>query len=391
MNDVTLNLHEVIKKQLDQESFDVVNVIPIPHHSDRMVRLRTLQEVLEDLHDSTDHRGTLEFIVQVKPKNEQSNSPAKVEPASQKQIPESIYLPDGKLNTPYLIRNADLLFDSGDFSLARNIYKTILATGEQTSSVLYRLGRCFEAESKLEEAKTHYEDSVAYHPTLEAYQRLAALLIRQSKDLQAAEVMERALNMKEVPRTIRFEIHKACGNCWTRAQKVEEAERNFKKALEINPSADSVRANLGALYLQGNKFSEAKRHFRDAMASNPKNHQALSGLGSCCLAEGDKKSAHDYFSQSLEIELNNPTAVFYLVKCAYEIKSYAVAARLLQEYIQIAPVNTNLLYSLAGLQFHLGRIADAKATTLRILELQSQHSGAKELLNRIEKYSGPSN
>jgi tetratricopeptide (TPR) repeat protein len=94
--------------------------------------------------------------------------------------------------------------------------------------------------------------------------------------------------------------------------------------------------------------------------------------------------------QSLELELNNPTAIFYLVKCAYEIKSYATASQMLLNYIQIAPVNTNLLYSLAGLQFHLGRISEAKETTLKILELQSQHAGAKELLNMIERYASPS-
>jgi hypothetical protein len=51
-------------------------------------------------------------------------------------------------------------------------------------------------------------------------------------------------------------------------------------------------------------------------------------------------------------------------------------------------VNANLLYSLAGLQYHLGRIADARATTSRILELQPQHAGAQELMNMIQKASG---
>jgi tetratricopeptide (TPR) repeat protein len=392
MNDLTYNLHEVIRNQLHQTNFDVIGLIPVPSHSDRMVRLRTLQEILEDLQDSSTGNETLEYLLQIRPKHPQQPQPQKTEnnASSNKPSPESIYLPNGKLNIPYLIRNADLLFDAGDYALARNIYKTVLTSGEYTSAALYRLGRCFEAEGKIEESRANYEDSIAYLPTLEAYQRLSALLIRQGKDQQAAEVMERALNLKEIPHSTRYELYKACGNCWTRAQKSEDAERNFKKALEVNPAADEVRANLGVLYLQGHKISEAKRHFRDATASNPNNPQALSGLGSCCLAEGDKKSAHDYFAQSLQIELNNPTAIFYLVKCAYEIKSYAIATKILQEYIQIAPVNTNLLYSLAGLQFHLGRIAEAKATTSQILELQAQHGGAKELLNMIERYAGPS-
>jgi len=389
MNDVTHTLHEIIRKQLHQSDYDIVGIVPIPAHGDRMVRLRTLQEMVEDFEESNE-QGTMEYLLQIKPKHQQLAPAQKNETPVVKSTPENIYLATGKLNVPYLVKNADLLFDAGDYGLAKNIYKSILKSGEYTSIALHRLGRCFEAEGKHEEARVHYEESIAYHPTLDSYQRLAASLVRQNKDQQAAEVMERALNLKDLSNSFRFELYKSSGNCWTRAQKAADAEKNFKKALELDPSADEIRANLGVLCLQSNKIGEAKRHFRDAIASNPKNHQALAGIGSCSLAEGNKKEAHDYYAQALEIEINNPTAIFYLVKCAYEIKSYSAAARILESYIQIAPVNTNLLYSLGGLQFHLGRIQEAKATTLKILELQSQHAGAKELLNLIERYSGPS-
>lgn len=381
MNDVTQSLQELIKKQIHQEQFDVVGIVPIPATGDRMVRLRTLQEILEDF-DTSNEKNTVEYILQIKPK-----PVAKVETAPPKNPTENVYLANGKLNFPYLMKNADLLYDTSEYALARNIYKTILKSGEFTSVALLKLGRCFESEGKIAEAKAHYEESIAYHPSLEPYQRLSVLLIRQGKDQQAAETLERALNLKDLSSSIRFEFLKSCGNCWTRAKKTEEAEKAFKKALELQPSADDIRSNLGVLHLQNNKIGEAKRNFQDAIASNPKNPQALSGLGSCYLAEGDKKSAHDYFSRSLELDLNNPTSIFYLVKCAYELKSYATAARILGEYIQISPVNPNLLYSLAGLQFHLGRMSESKSTTLKILELNPKHAGAKDLLNMIEKYT----
>ena len=104
------------------------------------------------------------------------------------------------------------------------------------------------------------------------------------------------------------------------------------------------------------------------------------------LAEGRKREAHDHFARSLEAELNQPTVIFHLVKCAYEIKSYATAARLLASYVDIAPVNANLLYSLGGLQFHLGRIDEAGRTVARILRIQPSHSGAGELQKLISRF-----
>jgi tetratricopeptide (TPR) repeat protein len=115
---------------------------------------------------------------------------------------DGTYLATGKLNVPYLMQNAEILFDAGDYALARKIYKTILQSGEHTGIVLYYLGRCLEAEGKVEEACSKYEESVVFHPALESYQRWVSLLFRMNKDQQAAEVMERIQALTDSPNTL---------------------------------------------------------------------------------------------------------------------------------------------------------------------------------------------
>lgn len=379
MKDLRASIQEVLGKQLSAEGYDVVDLIPIPAKGDKMVKIRTIEEALDEF-DSTDQEDTSGYLIQVRRKQSPSTA--------QKVTVDGVYLHNGKLNLPYLLRNAELLFSAGEYALARNIYKTIHQSGERSSMALYRMGRCFEAEGKMKEAEASYDQSIAYQPSFETYQRLAALLIRGKKDQEAAEVMERAINNKDIPRSTRYELHKACGNCWSRVKQTERAERHYRAALEIDPTADSAQANLGALYLQAERIPEALRCFQDAIAANARNDKAHAGLGSCYLAEGQKRLAHDAFARALDINLNNPTAIFHLVKCAYEIKSYATAARIVGEYVDSNPVNMSLLYSLAGLQFHLGRLQEAKSTVKRILELQPQHSGAMELMKMIDRYSG---
>ena len=412
-----ISLQELLGKQFKAEGFDVLDLIEIPSQADRMVRIRTLEDALEEF-DLKDNRRSVSYLVQLKMRDQLPEGPQlnlnsflsddSIESGEQlfskltdetfarvSHIPsfdeikserESVELPDGKLNVSFLLKNAQLLFDAGEFSLSRNIYQALLKSGEKTSIALFWLGRCFETEGETARAKTHYQESLTYSPTLEAYQHLAAIFIRGQDDQKAAEVLERALNLKDLSSKTRFELHKASGNCWMRSEAPTQAESHYRAALEIDPSADSIRANLGALHLQTGKISEAKRCFQDALASNTHNEKALIGLGTCFLNEGEKRAAHDSFAKALELNLNNPTAVFHLVKCAYEIKSYATAARILSEYTQIAPVNTNLLYSLAGLQFHLGRITEAKETVQNVLELKPDHSGANELSELIAAY-----
>lgn len=374
MKDLGTKIHQTLGARLNAEGFDLVDLVPIPAHGDRMLRFRTVQEALEEFESD----GSMGYLVQIR-----RQAPAVSAPAADTSALEGVWMPDGKLNVQYLVRNAELLFSAGEFTLAGNIYKSLLDAGVNSGFSLYWMGRCLEAEGKSEEACHSYEEALTWNPTLEAYRHFGGLLIRSRKNHQAAEIYERALNLKTLSADTRFELHKTAGNCWMRAEKDAQAEKHYRQALQINPSADDIQANLGALYLQGAKTSDARRFFQDALAANPANDRALSGLGSCWLADGDRQQAHDAFAKSLEINLANPTAVFHLVKCAYQIRSYATAARILGEYVQTAPVSTNLLYSLAGLQFHLGQHGEAAKTARQILDMKAGHAGAADLLKLI--------
>jgi tetratricopeptide (TPR) repeat protein len=292
---------------------------------------------------------------------------------------EPVRLADGKLNINYLITNAGILLEAGDHELARNIYRAVLATGEASGEAHLGLGKSYEAEGNIELAERHYGDSVAYRASIEACQRLAALLIRRRQDQQAAKLLERAIALGPESEEAAFELHKAAGNCWLRAERFQEAERHYRGALERRPGSAAVLTNLGSLQLQMGRVDEAARSFHAALAVSCDNDRALAGLGACALARGDRRAAHDFYTKSLDLNLDNPSGIFNLVKCAYELKTHATAARILGAYVQRAPVNTNLLYSLAGLQFHLGRLDEARETVRRVLALRPDHSGALEL------------
>jgi tetratricopeptide (TPR) repeat protein len=382
------SLQEKIKQQLSKNNLEVIGIQAIPNHADKMVRLSTLEEMLEEF-DQTPNSGSVGYLLQVKVRT----SPQTDDLTNQPPLPdetESLYAVDGTINYSYLQKNADLLFEASEYLNARSIYNTLLKSGFDTGPVLGRIAQCLEGEGNFEEACNAYERAITYLPTLSYYQHLASILTRRDQNQEAAETLERALHLKSLDINTQVDICNSSGNAWTRGRNLEKAEAQYKKALELSPSSDNIRSNLGSLYLQFQNYDNATRCFRDAIASNPENHLALSGLGSCALAQGDSHAAYEYFGQSLDLELNNATAIFYFVKCSFEIKSYAKACKILEEYIQLVPINSNLLYSLAGLQFHLGKFGQAKETVTKILELQPQHPGAKELLTLIQKYAGTS-
>jgi len=260
MNEGSKDFGETIQKALSDQllhgSVDLVDIVPIPKHGDRMVRLQTLQEALEEFENTASAEGTIGYLIQVRPARNtthsiQDSSPSSPQgphgPSVHKPMVDGTYLPSGKLNTQFLLRNADLLFAAGEYNLARNIYKAILASGENTAIALFGLAKCFETDGKFKEAQVNYEESIAYHGTLNTYQALASLHIAQKQHAQAADVLNRALHLKDLTNQQRFYLHREGGNACLRSENTAQASIHFQKAIELKPDYEAAKDRLSAL------------------------------------------------------------------------------------------------------------------------------------------------
>ncbi|NDG84055.1 MAG: tetratricopeptide repeat protein [Proteobacteria bacterium] len=374
------------------EQLDRIANPPAPENT-RFIPVSSLEEVAMNLQESDDENRYEYYLVQIRhPKSKpaepvREEAPAPRAPVSNVPADEnaaSATFKAEKDDVPYLSDNADLLLQAGEINLARNIYRAILKSGEASDLAYAGLAACSDKEGLIEQAIQFAWDSVAFAPNKKGYQILSQLLVQQGRDQEASQALGRALRSLELSIQEKAEYHKMIGNCLSRLGQNNEAERSYRNALELSPASDEVQSNLGSLYLEQGQVPEAKRCYQDAIAANPSNDKALVGLGLCFVSEGDKEAAHEAFARSLEKNLRNSTAIFHLVKCAYEIKKYTTAEKMLSNYVEVAPVSPSLLYSLAGLQFHVGKKKEASTTARRILQIKGDHQGARDLMSRIE-------
>lgn len=300
---------------------------------------------------------------------------------------EGIYTASGDLNAAYLLENAKLLKEAGEYALARNIYSTLLKAGGMTDIALFEVGRCFELEGTFEKAKKNYEEAIAYQPSKRYYRALGDLLFREKEYEKAAKIFERAIRLKSLTARDLFDFYQRIGKSYSKNAQLRDAIHFYEKALEVEPQADSILVDIGKLHLRDKDVKRAKRAYSDALVINSKNGKAHLGLGCCHLVDGNPPAAHESFVRSLEVDPLDSAAVYYLVKTAYEIKRYEEAARLVAQYVNNAPISISLLYSLAGLQYHLGRYDQSIKTCEKILSLREGHSGAQKLLKLIDRKS----
>ena len=379
-------IHRVLEKTLRASGYDLVDMLPLPDSSDRIVRARALEEMIQEL-ESADNDGDFHcYVVRVRAQRVAGETGAESEAPTEPAPEPKLYHADGTVNASYLDHNAEVLISHGEYALARNVYQTLLQSGQKTGQALYGIARCFEKEGKLDLALQKYEESASYLPSIEVFLHIAGILVQQKKDRYAAEVVERALNIKDISSDMKFELHKTAGNCWLRINRFEESDRHFFRALDLRPSADEVRSNLGSSYLKQRRIPEARNSFQDAVACNPHNDKAQMGYGVCLEQAGLKREAHDAYAKALEANLGNAAALYGLMRLAYELKIYAYAEKLTAAFCESQPVSVDILFGLAGLQFHLGKIEEARQTVAKVEQMKPGHTGCQELLQRMSRY-----
>jgi type IV pilus assembly protein PilF len=83
-------------------------------------------------------------------------------------------------------------------------------------------------------------------------------------------------------------------------QDPQSAERNYRKALELDPDATSVRENLGILLAEQKRYQEAVSQFRAA--------GSFVNLGRVLALAGQRQEAEEAYREALRRDSNNMEA-----------------------------------------------------------------------------------
>lgn len=291
-----------------------------------------------------------------------------------------IFQDNGRLNVSFLLRNAKILLAAEDYALAKSIFQSLIEHGESLGTAYAGLGVCYENEGKLELAIKAYREAIIYEPSYTSLIALADLFMRQQDFRSAIATLLRANHLPRMRKKESFEIHKNLGNCYLRLDQLDHAETHYRQARELVSDSPALNVNIGCLYLQKKDPQSALLYFQEALKADSDSSSAYTGMGLAHILKGDLDLAHDCLSKALERKPGNLTALLHLVKCAYAVKKFDNAAKQLSNYIANFPYNINILYSLAGLQYHLRDFAACIQECEKILKLKQDHVGAKRLL-----------
>jgi tetratricopeptide (TPR) repeat protein len=195
-----------------------------------------------------------------------------------------------------------------------------------------------------------------------------------------------------------------------------EAEKSFRRALELNPQAARARAGLAEILLGGGKYAEAGAEARaaieagddrastygilgealtlsgkydealgslnEALKREPKNAIALRRRAEIHIARGDLKAAIEDLRASAEIEPDIPTRL-RLAGALAEAKRYDEAVPLYQRILQDEPSNNEARTALAAVMIESGKGAEAIAQLESLIKAEPNRADLRAQLAEL--------
>jgi arylsulfatase A-like enzyme/Flp pilus assembly protein TadD len=222
-------------------------------------------------------------------------------------------------------------------------------------------------EGRTEEALALLREILEKQPRSSfAYQKLAYALHQLGRSREAVAVLEEAvsrgvtdlsllallgsylLEISDLPRALGIleglasdhpefaEAHNYLGVAYARMGRGDEAEREFARVLDLDPSSASAENNLGTLALGRGDDASAVRHLERALELDPASASASNGLGVARARAGDLDGAIAAWKRAVELSPTQFDAMLNLAR-ALEDRSRPEAISYLERFVREAP------------------------------------------------------
>jgi tetratricopeptide (TPR) repeat protein len=132
---------------------------------------------------------------------------------------------------------------------------------------------------------------------------------------QAAAVLSSESNEKllaKFPQSARG--HQVLGQSYFSAKTFLEAEREYKKAIELRPDLPGLHLELGEIYAVSSQWRQAEEQFRSEAKMQPGNAEVAYRLGDALLQDGKMKEAAEELRRSDFLHPDMPETLYALAR-----------------------------------------------------------------------------
>jgi protein O-mannosyl-transferase len=177
-----------------------------------------------------------------------------------------------------------------------------------------------------------------------------------------------------------FVAHTILGFAFSSDKDIQEAERHYRLAVEMNPRYGLARDNLGSVLLSQRRVDEALVHLREAARLVPNAATTRNNLGAALMDSGDFDAAIAEFQTTINLNPNLAGARLNLGRSLASKQRFPEALAQFQKALDLRPDWPEALVHLGISQASIGQLDDAIANFERALKLKPDNALARECL-----------
>ena len=163
---------------------------------------------------------------------------------------------------------------------------------------------------------------------------------------------------------------------------IPEAIEHYRAAIKIDPKLPGIHFELADMLRtlsSAEGRQEAEKEYKASLEVNPFDEQSECRLGDIALRNSDFKEAFDRFRRAVKLQPGDPEASIGLAKVLMATDQPQKAESLLQHALQLDPTSALAHFRLATVYRQTGRAAEAKHE----MEEYQKYSQMKEKLRQI--------
>jgi superkiller protein 3 len=177
-------------------------------------------------------------------------------------------------------------------------------------------------------------------------------------------------------------------------QFLDEAQKVFEKALEIDKNLSIAHTGLGLVYYERRMMPRAKGHFVAALRDNPNDLMALERLGDITMVDEKRpQQALEFFEQLQQRAPDYPDGYWYVGSAYYDMQQYEKTLSNLQKCEELDPNGYTQGYHAPMLMgktyLKMKDYDDAKKSFQRALQLNPNNPEAKYYLEHAAQEGAP--
>lgn len=277
----------------------------------------------------------------------------------------------------------------------------------RNARALQLLGSIEFAQGNFSAAEDHLHTALGLQSDFDTAYSLSLAYLSEKKLPETKLLFDELLNdMGSTP-----QLHVLLGRAYRETGYLDDAIREFKKAIELDPRYPRVHYYLALAYLaQGEKerFSTAQTLFEQELALNPREFFSTFFLGVIHLEDREFSLAEEFLKKASQLQPENPDPLLYLGQVYFEDNHPDLAIETLRKSIALTTDPSHNNYQVSKAHSMIGQIlvkvgkqdeAEAELKTSQELRAQAfqtdkerhdareggQHDVLPELQNSHEK------